>query len=433
MPFEKSRSASKRIAVIGGGISGLGAAHYLADRHNVVLFEAEARLGGHARTKIAGKRGDQWVDTGFIVFNYATYPHLTKLFDELDVPVAPSDMSFGVSIDGGVFEYALRNRFSVLAQKRNVFRPAFYGMIRDILKFNREAPALARDPSLTIGQLLERLQLGAWFRDYYILPFSGAIWSTPTQDILEFPAEAMLRFFKNHGLLNPADNHDWFTVDGGSVQYVKRLEQALFRRGVHLRPGTPVQAVRRSPVGVDIKTPGDDWESFDEVIFATHSDVTLRLLSDATGVERTALAAVRYQPNEAILHADTSVMPKRKRAWASWVYAEEAGQNPDRIGVSYWMNSLQPIPKDDPMFVTLNATRPIRDELIYDTHTFMHPVYDLAALAAQDTIRAINGQNRTWFCGAWMRNGFHEDGIATAWNVAEAILAEEDAIALAAQ
>lgn len=433
MPFEKSRSASKRIAVIGGGISGLGAAHYLADRHNVVLFEAEPRLGGHARTRIAGKNGDQWVDTGFIVFNYATYPHLTRLFEDLDVPVAPSDMSFGVSVGGGSMEYALRNRFSVLAQKRNAARPAFWGMIRDILKFNREAPGLARDTSMTIGQLVDRLGLGDWFREYYILPFSGAIWSTPTRDILDFPAEAMLRFFKNHGLLSPAENHRWFTVDGGSVQYVNRLENSLFRRGVDLRVGARVRGVRRTPIGVDVRTESGEWDSFDEVVFATHSDVTLGLLSDATGVERTALSAVRYQANEAILHADPVVMPKRKRAWASWVYAEGPGTRPDRIGVSYWMNSLQPIPKDDPMFVTLNSTHPIRDELIYDTHTFMHPVYDLAALAAQDTIRAINGQNRTWFCGAWMRNGFHEDGIATAWNVAEAILAEDAQIAMAAQ
>ena len=433
MPFEKSRSASKRIAVIGGGISGLGAAHYLADRHSVVLFEAEPRLGGHARTRIAGKNGDQWVDTGFIVFNYATYPHLTKLFEELDVPIADSDMSFGVSINGGSFEYALKNRISLLAQPRNAVRPAFWGMIRDILKFNREAPIVARDPSMTIGQLLETLQLGDWFRDYYILPFSGAIWSTPTQDILDFPAEAMLRFFKNHGLLNPADNHQWYTVDGGSIEYVRRLEHSLFRRGVDLRPGTPVQVVRRTAVGVELKFPGGEWEFFDEVVFATHSDVTLKLLSDATGVERTTLSAVRYQPNEAVLHADTSLMPKRKLAWASWVYAEDKGAPVDRIPVTYWMNSLQPIPESDPMFVTLNANRPIREELIYDTHTFMHPVYDVAALAAQDTVRAINGQNRTWFCGAWMRNGFHEDGIATAWNVAEAILAQDVKLALAAQ
>lgn len=435
MPFEQRRHAAKRIAVIGAGISGMGAAHMLARDHAVVLFEDAPRLGGHARTVLAGKNGDQPVDTGFIVFNYATYPHLTKLFDELNVPVAASDMSFGVSIDGGKFEYALTNLASLCARRRNAVTPKFWRMMRDILKFNDKALGLADDPNMTIRDLLDRLGTGDWFRDYYILPFSGAIWSTPTEDILDFPAKAMLMFFENHGLLDPAGNHKWYTVDGGSTQYVERLKGSMSSRGVDIRLSAGVDAVRRTPVGVEVKTRGGDWEGFDEVVFATHSDTTLDLLSDATGIERVALSAIRYTDNDVVLHADDSLMPKRKAAWASWVYTEARGQVADRIGVTYWMNSLQPIPKNDPMFVTLNPTRPIREELIYDQVSFAHPQFDLGALAAQDTMRAINGLNHTWFCGAWMKNGFHEDGIASAADVVEAMATRpvEQELALAAE
>ena len=432
MPFEARRAASKRVAVVGAGISGMAAAYLLSKNHAVTLFEADPRLGGHARTVVAGKRGDQPVDTGFIVFNYATYPHLTGLFAELDVPVAKSRMSFGVSIDGGRIEYALNDLWSVLAQKRNVIRPGFVRMIRDILRFNDQALAAADDPEMTIGELLDRLETGPWFRDCYILPFSGAIWSTPTAEILDFPAQAMLRFFQHHGLLDPKKNHQWYTVRGGSIQYVDRLAMQLDAQGVDIRLGTPVAGVRRTGAEVELRPVGGEWQGYDDVVFATHSDQALAILSDATGVERTALSAVRYQENRAVLHADTSVMPRRRRAWASWVYSEAKGPKPDRIGVSYWMNSLQPIPADDPMFVTLNATRPIRDDLIYDEVDFAHPVYDLAALAAQDTVRAINGQNGTWFCGAWMRNGFHEDGFASAVAVADA-MAAQDGMAVAAE
>jgi len=434
MPFEQNRPAAKRIAVIGGGISGMGAAHLLASEHSVALFEDAPRLGGHARTVIAGKNGDQPVDTGFIVFNYVTYPHLTRLFDELDVPVTKSNMSFGVSIDGGRLEYALNNLASLFARRRNLASPRFLGMLLDILKFNDKAKALATDSDMTIGDLLAALGTGDWFRDYYILPFSGAIWSTPKRDILDFPAKAMVTFFENHGLLDPYGNHQWYTVDGGSAQYVGRLQASLVNRGVDIRLSAGVQAVRRTALGVEVKALGGDWEGFDEVVFATHSDTTLGLLSDATGIERTALSAIRYTDNEVVLHADASLMPRRKAAWASWVYTEAQGAAPDRIGVNYWMNSLQPIPLDDPMFVTLNPARPIREELIYDQVTFAHPQYDLGALAGQDTMRAINGRNHTWFCGAWMKNGFHEDGLASAVDVVEAMaLRPDDQVLLAAE
>lgn len=403
----------------------MGAAHLLAGDHRLVLFESEARLGGHARTVIAGKRGDQPVDTGFIVFNHVNYPHLTRMFADLGVPTAKSEMSFGASIDGGRIEYGLASIRAIFAQRRNYARPAFLKMIRDIVTFNKRARGALAGPDMTIGELTYKLGLGDWFRDYYLAPFSGAIWSTPTDKILDFPAEAFVRFFENHALMNYTDQHQWYTVQGGSVEYVRRLSDSLYSRGVDIRLSADVNAVRRTAVGAEVKVDGAGWESFDEVIFATHSDDTLRLLSDATGVERTALSAIRYQPNDAMLHCDEAMMPKRKLCWSSWVYTEAAGQTPDRIGLTYWMNSLQPIPQDDPHFVTLNNTRSIREDRIYDQVTFRHPVYDVAALAAQDTVRAINGQNRTWFCGAWMKNGFHEDGLASAVDVADAILSPD--------
>ena len=431
MPFEYRGTTAKRIAVIGGGISGMGAAHYLSKSHRVVLFESENRLGGHARTVVAGRNGDQPVDTGFIVFNKANYPHLVDLFEELDVPVVESDMSFGVSARGGRLEYGLASVDAVFAQRRHLAHPAFLRMVRDIVTFNKRAEGVVT-PQMTIGDLVRALGLGSWFTRYYLTPFSGAIWSTPKLGILDFPAAAMVRFFRNHGILDWNENHQWYTVQGGSVQYVSRLQSSLDGRGVDLRLGAQVQGVRRTAFGIEVRTAGDQWEQFDDVVFATHSDQTLALLSDATGVERTALGAIRYQPNRAILHADTTAMPKRRKVWSSWSHVENGAAEDDPIALTYWMNSLQPIPHDDPMFVTLNDTGRIREDLIYDEATFHHPVFDLAAVAAQDTVRAINGQNRTWFCGAWMRNGFHEDGLASAFEVAGLIEAEA-AMGLAAE
>ena len=422
MPFEMTDTPARRIAVIGGGISGLAAAYLMSQRHRVTLFEAEPRLGGHARTVVAGKRGDQPVDTGFIVFNYTNYPHLTALFEKLNVPVATSNMSFGVSMAGGRYEYSLSGLDEIFATRTNLADPRHLRMIRDILRFNKQALAIAQaDPSLTIGGLMDALGTGAWFRERYLLPFSGAIWSTPTAKILDFPAHAMMEFFRNHALLGYEGQHQWYTVQGGSIEYVTRLTAYLERAGVELRTGCPVQSVRREPSGVQVKVAGAGEDQFDEVIFATHSDVTLRLLADPTGAEAKYLGDVKYQPNDAILHCDTDFMPKRRKCWSSWVYTERGPQDRARISLSYWMNSLQPIPQDDPMFVTLNANRPVRDECIYDTYSFDHPVYDTAALEAQNAIRGFNGTNRTWFCGAWMRSGFHEDGFASAVDVARAM------------
>ncbi len=431
MPFETLGQAPRRIAVIGGGISGMAAAHLLANSHSVVLYEAEGRLGGHARTVIAGKRRDQPVDTGFIVFNRVNYPHLVRLFDRLGVPTAPSSMSFGASIRGGRLEYGLASMDSIFAQRKNALDPRFLRMLGDILHFNRNAEAVASDPGMTIGQLLDRLRTGAWFRDHYITPFSGAIWSTPTRGILDFPAQALVRFFRNHALMDYTGQHQWYTVRGGSVEYVRRLHAAMTAQGVDIRTSAPVAGVRREAGSVLVRATGGEWELFDDVVFACHSDQALRLLADATAHETQSLSAIRYQPNEAVLHADPALMPRSRKVWSSWSYVEPKSGPGDRIDLTYWMNSLQPIPQDDPLFVTLNTVRPIREDLIHDVTTFHHPVFDVAAFAAQDRIRLMNGARNTWFCGAWMRNGFHEDGFASAVDVVQA-LAERHSLRLAA-
>ncbi|MCF1710550.1 FAD-dependent oxidoreductase [Tabrizicola sp. J26] len=421
MPFERLAQVPRRIAVIGGGISGMAAAHLLAQDHAVVLFEAEHRLGGHARTVVAGKRGDQPVDTGFIVFNRVNYPHLVGLFERLGVPLVESNMSFGASFGGGRLEYGLASCSALFAQRRNAIDPRFLGMLRDILRFNSKAVELAKDESTSLGEFLRELRTGDWFRDHYLLPFSGAIWSTPTEGMLSFPARALVQFFRNHNLLGVTGQHQWYTVKGGSVEYVRRLQSAMQSQGVDLRLGAEVAGVRRSAMGVSVRVTGGEWEPFDEVVFATHSDQTLRLLSDATPTEAAALSAIRYQPNEAVLHSDPSVMPQRKAVWSSWCYVEPAGKRPEKIALSYWMNLLQSIPQDDPLFVTLNGQTPIRDELVHDVTTFWHPVFDRGTLAAQQSLREMNGSRGTWFCGAWMRNGFHEDGCASAVDVVEAM------------
>ena len=425
MTFQKMPISPKNIAVIGGGISGLGAAHALSDTYNVTLFETENRLGGHARTILAGKNGDQPVDTGFIVFNYANYPELSKLFSDLNVPVVKSDMSFGASVRGGKIEYALRNFDAIFAQRNNVFNPKFIKMVWDINRFNTLGLTVADDKSITIRQFLERLKTGDWFRDYYLLPLSGAIWSTPTEKILEFPAYAMMQFFKNHALLSRSGQHQWYTVEGGSREYVSRLENVLLKKQVDIRLSTPVASVSRHETGVAIKTYRDEVQMFDEVVFATHSDDTLALLTDASPTERQNLGCIKYQDNEVVLHSDVSLMPKLHKCWASWVYTERKDKSSEKIDLTYWMNSLQPIPLDDPMFVTLNSTRNIEQSQIFDQVTMRHPVYDLDVLEAQKEIAKTNGQNRTWFSGAWVKNGFHEDGLTSGLDVARKIISKE--------
>ena len=423
MPFENIQADNRRIAIIGGGISGMGAAYELRNSENVVLFESSSQLGGHARTVLAGKSGNMPVDTGFLVYNDVNYPHLTNLFGELEVPTIPSDMSFGASIDGGWLEYGVLAPKAIIAQKRNILRPKFLGMIRAILKFNKLANKSHIDPNITIGSLIKNWELGDWFRDYYLTPFTGAIWSTPVTQILDFPALPMIKFMKNHALLGTGGQHDWRTVKGGSREYVRRLEGMLLKAGVEIRLSTSVNSVRRVDGGVEVKVASGEYEPFDEVIFATHSDTTLGMLSDPNAIEKKSLDAIKYQSNTMVLHADTSIMPKRKAAWASWVYTEDKDKKSDRIDLTYWINRLQSLPEDDPCFVTLNTQRVIKPHLIYDECVFYHPVFNLAALQGQHSLAELNGKNSTWFCGAWMRNGFHEDGLATGIEVARRIMA----------
>ena len=418
MSFDAPRSPGRKIAIIGGGISGMAAAWLLAPRHRVTLYEAEPRLGGHARTVLAGLRGDQPVDTGFIVFNYANYPHLTRLFRELDVPVEKSDMSFGASVDGGRVEYALTSLGALAGQRRNLLRPGFYRMVQDIFRFNARAEAAAVSDDVTIGDLVRELGLGDWFRRYYLLPICGAIWSTPPEGVADFPARTLVRFFRNHALLGATGQHQWWTVSGGSVEYVRRLATHLGAMGCTIRTGAPVASVRRDATGVEIAATGAPAERYDQVILACHSDQALRLLERPSPAERSALGAIRYQNNAMVLHRDAAQMPRRRACWSSWVYTADSTRPSPAIGVTYWMNRLQNIPERDPLFVTLNPVRPVREEMVYDRATFRHPVFDRAALAAQKRLDALQGQNRTWFAGAYLRHGFHEDGFASALRIA---------------
>ncbi|AOZ69376.1 cyclopropane-fatty-acyl-phospholipid synthase [Rhodobacter xanthinilyticus] len=425
MPYDLSKAAPQRIAIVGGGIAGLASAWLLARAHHVTLFEAAPRLGGHARTVLAGKSGRQPVDTGFIVFNHVNYPHLTGLFRDLEVPIARSDMSFGVSLDGGRVEYALRSAGSLFGQRRNLIDPGFYRMIRDILRFNAGAEAaVAAAPDLTIAELIGQMGLGRRLRDDYLYPFCGAIWSTPDRDIGAFPARALVRFMRNHGLMSRGGHHQWWTVEGGSIAYVERLVAALGRAGVVVRPGTPVAAITRSGAGVSLRAQGGEAEAFDQVVLACHADQALALLADADEAERALLSAVRFQDNRTVLHCDPSVMPRRRACWSSWV--SHGARGAAGVGVSYWMNRLQNIPEDDPLFVTLNPGAAPGTEIdparIYDEVSFRHPVFDQGALAAQEGLAARAGARNTWFAGAWLRNGFHEDGFASAMRIARRLV-----------
>lgn len=418
MTFQSRPIAPQRIAIIGGGISGLASAYLLAPHHAVTVFEAAPRLGGHARTVMAGMRGDQPVDTGFIVFNYANYPHLTRMFHDLDVPVAKSDMSFGASINDGRVEYGLKDLKALTAQPSNLARPGFLRMVRDILRFNANAERLSSDDSLTIGELMDEMRLGDWFQRFYLMPLCGAIWSTPPSEIRKFPARALVQFFRNHALLSTSGQHQWWTVDGGSREYVTRLEQHLKSRGVVMRLGTPVQTVRRDGQQSIVETGQGAEAPFDQVIFACHSDQALRLLEKPTMEEAQTLGAIRFQDNEMILHRDTRQMPRRSSVWSSWVYKADTTRPEPAIGVTYWMNRLQNIDEKDPLFVSLNPSEPVDERLIYDQTTFRHPVFDGPALRAQRQLTALQGQNNTWFAGAYTRHGFHEDGFASAARIA---------------
>ncbi|MEP2782960.1 MAG: FAD-dependent oxidoreductase [Pseudoruegeria sp.] len=419
MSFDAPSVPPQRIAIIGGGISGLAAAYLLAPQHSVTIYEAEPLMGGHARTVLAGRNADQPVDTGFIVFNYETYPHLTKMFAELDVPVQKSNMSFGASIDDGRIEYGLRSFRSLLAQPKNAARPAFWRMVRDILRFNDRAEATATSDDVTIDDLMRELELGEWFQRFYLTPICGAIWSTPPEMIRAFPARTLVQFFKNHALLSHKAQHQWWTIKGGSFEYIKRLTASLDARGVKLLTDTPVKSIVRSATQSIVTAQGAAARSYDQVIMACHSDDVLRLLDQPTPCEVAALSKIRYQDNHMVLHCDEHQMPRRRDAWSSWVYKADLSDEGASVGVTYWMNKLQNIDEQDPLFVTLNPKRPVRADKIYDEKTFRHPVFDQAAIKAQEEVAALQGENNTWFAGAYLRHGFHEDGFASAVFVAE--------------
>lgn len=409
-----------RIAIIGTGISGLGSAYLLNPDHEITVYEKAPRIGGHSRTVTVDYDGTPIaVDTGFIVFNKPNYPGLSGLFAHLDVPTHASDMTFAASIRDGWLEWGAKDLGAVLGQKRNLLRPKFGLLVRDVIRFNAQAEAtVERHPHLTLQGLIDKLGLGEWFRRYYLLPMSGAIWSCPPCEMMHFPARTLIRFFANHHLLSYTGQPQWRTVTGGAQEYVSRLTAPFAHR---IRTNCGAVAVTREGGRVQIRDTQGGVETYDQVVMAAHGNETLGLLKDADAGERAALSSFRYQKNIAVLHRDPSVMPRRKRCWASWVYTSDGEFLHPQITVTYWMNLLQGIDHNRPLFVSLNPKRAIADELVFDVAEFDHPVFDAAALAAQPRVAALQGQRGTWFAGAHLGHGFHEDGLASAVRVARAL------------
>lgn len=393
----------------------MGAAYLLAPHHDITLYEKNPYIGGHSRTiTVRADQQDIPVDTGFIVFNNWNYPNLLGLFRRLDVPFVKSNMSFGVSINNGWLEYSSNDLFAM----RNMMRPAYWGMMRDILKFNKQAlHYIEKDPDITLGQCLDELKMGAWFRDYYLLAMGAAIWSCPLQTIMAFPAQTFLRFFKNHGLLSIKNRPQWYTVKGGSKEYIKRLT-APFADRIKLDCG--VKSVTPRNDKWEVKDSSGTAEIYDHIIFACHADEAIKMMSDPTPAHLDIIGAFSYQENKIIVHSDESFLPRNKKSWASWIYLSEARKDQSPcVSLSYWMNNLQPLNTDTPVIVTLNPERRPQENLIHDEHTFSHPVFDTKAIKAQKKIDAIQGQNDLWFCGAYQRYGFHEDGLLSAVNIAK--------------
>lgn len=400
-----------KIAVIGSGVSALSAAWLLSQRHQVTVYEKADRLGGHSHTvTAAAQTGDVPVDTGFICFNEATYPNLIALFEHLGVETRETDMSFAASLDGGRFEYAAPGLF---AQRRNVFRPRFWSMLREILRFYRVAPldlAGQDDPDLTLGAYLKQKGFGEAFQNDHLLPMAAAIWSSPAHTLLDYPAEAFIRFCQNHGLLQLAGRPRWRTVKGGSRTYVERLARSLN----DIRLNKAVIAVQRGTDRVTVLDSQGDRDSFDHVVIGTHADQALGMLMGPTAMEQEILGAFRYSRNLAVLHTDAGLMPRRRRAWASWNYIGAE----DGLCVTYWMNRLQGLPGQD-LFVTLNPPRPPKPNTLLRSEIYEHPIFNPAALKAQKQLWALQGQGRVWFCGAHFGSGFHEDGLQSGLAVAE--------------
>ena len=423
----------QRIAIIGTGISGLAAAHGLRGHADITLFEAASYFGGHTHTvDITLPTPDgpctHGVDTGFLVFNERTYPQLIALFAELGVPSTKSDMSFSVQVarGAGQLEWSGSSLATVFAQPVNLLRPGFWRMLRDIVRFNRICTGIAerqRENELTqpLGAFLEAQGFSAEFRDWYFLPMLGCIWSCPTQQMLAFPVATMIRFCHNHGLMQVSNRPAWWTVPGGARQYVEKIVAQVPDR----RLNTPVLGVRRMGDGVALQfrdANGTHTEQFDRVVFATHSDQALALLTDASNAEREVLSAIAYQPNVAVLHTDASVLPRRRAAWAAWNYQGSApGTTQPRVCLHYLLNKLQPLPFAQPVVVSLNPVHAIDPEHTLGRFHYAHPVFDLAAIRAQAELPALQGHKGTFFCGAWTGYGFHEDGLKSGLDVAARI------------
>ncbi len=409
---------TKRIAVVGSGIAGLAAAWLLSARFSVTLFEAENRLGGHTHSVDVTLDGHTHpVDTGFLVFNDRTYPLLNALFKHIGVRYAQSEMSFSVRVDAGDIEWAGTNVNSVFADRRNLMRPAFLSMLRDLVRFNRHATALVQSesmPDILLGEYLHAEGYGRPFRDWYFLPMVASIWSAPAQTVMNFPLAPLLRFCHHHGLLQLSDRPSWRTVIGGGRDYVKKLAAGV----TDVRVSCPVRAVKRQNESVKINSVAGE-ESFDQVVLACHPDQALNVLTSPTQSGRDILGAIRYQDNYAVLHSDIRFMPRRKLAWAAWNY--HVGQDSIEgvpVSLTYWINRLQPLPFKQNVLVTLNPGQMPREEHIIGRYRYAHPLFDRPAIQAQQHLDSIQGIDRTWYCGAWTRNGFHEDGLASAVAVA---------------
>jgi uncharacterized protein len=411
----------RSIAVIGTGISGMSAAWLLSQHHDVTVYESDRRVGGHSNTvTVAGAKGDIAVDTGFIVYNELTYPNLTALFAHLGVPTQLSDMSFAVSLANGELEYSGTTLSGLFAAKRNLFRPRFWSMLKDLHRFYREAPrdlAVLEEFHTSLGDYLDAGAYGTPFRSDHLLPLASAIWSAPASKMLTYPAASFIRFQDNHGLLKMWNRPPWRTVLGGSRAYVERLTRSYKDR---IRLAAVVTAVHRCEDFVQVRDRDGHVETFDDVVIAAHADQALAMLDDPTAQERRLLGAFRYSANLAVLHADPSLMPKRRVVWSSWNHiGRDDPEAQDCPTVTYWMNSLQNIPHDTPLFVTLNPQRMPQHEHcreIYD-----HPLFDSAAISAQRELWSLQGRQRTWFCGSYFGAGFHEDGLQAGLAVAEAL------------
>ncbi len=414
-----------RIAVIGSGIAGMGCAWLLDQAHDITVYEADDRLGGHSHTiSMPTPDGSMPVDTGFIVYNGPNYPNLTALFDHLQVPTKASTMSFGVSIDEGRFEYSGSDSYGTLfSQKSNLLRPGFHKMLADVVRFNGAAARYLKAPaassSMTVGEFLDRGRFGRAFAEHYLLPMSAAIWSANLTRIRAFPARSFFQFFDNHGLISMNNRPPWRTVDGGSRVYVEKLTRPFKRRA---RLSTAVRRIQRVEAQVKIHDAHGGIDVFDAVVLACHADQALAMIDQPTRQERDILGAFDYQENRAILHADPRLMPKRKAVWSSWNYLASSKKSGDaKVSVTYWMNHLQGLPSDQLALVTLNPLGEPDPSSVVATLCYDHPQFDLKALNAQQRLGEIQGRDRLWFAGAHWGHGFHEDGLLSGLKVAASL------------